>query len=332
MNPTSNLINLFLYTVLLSMATASYAGSEQEDLWVPPGELISVGTHRLHIFCQGEENDQPTVIIDSGLGGFSLEWRKLQSDLSRKIRICSYDRAGYGWSDPGPFPRTTSTIVSELKVLLRSAGVSPPYMLIGHSFGGYNMMYFAKTFPDDVAGLLLIDSSHPEQANWFPSVFPDLPHGRRRSRFVSTPKLPANYPYDYRNTAYHLMNTSKARNALRFESMNFEISGNQVARKGSLPPIPLVVLTRGERAWPDTKEGEQLETAWVRLQNELARMSKISTHVVADFSGHFIHLDQPELVKDAIFEIVEKTACSKKQVVYYAELEEDSIASDAGEC
>lgn len=336
MNPPKSLTKLFLTIVLLLPAVPVTAEGHLDELWIPPGQLISVGTHRLHIYCQGENNNKPTVLIDSGLGGFSLEWREIQNKLSGQYQICSYDRAGYGWSDPGPFPRTTKTIVAELKILLESADVSPPYVLIGHSFGGYNMMYFAKTFPDDVAGLVLIDSSHPDQANWFPSVYPDLPHGRRRTRFVSTPKLPPNYPGAHRETAYHLMNAKKARNAMRFESLNFEISGSQVGRIETFPEIPLAILTRGERAWPKTPEGEKLETAWIRLQNELARLSVKSTHVIADYSGHFIHLDQPVLVEDAIRGIVEPSPCAAEPRVIYAEIDQDIVGSGTdvgtGEC
>ena len=340
MNLSKHLIKFLLLLLLFSLTAIVKAEdyvSGVKDLWDPPGRMITVGTHRLHIFCQGAKNNKPTVIIDSGLGGFSLEWRKIQNDLSGNYHICSYDRAGYGWSDPGPFPRTTRTIVAELKTLLNGADVSPPYLLIGHSFGGYNMMYYAKTFPDEVKGLVLIDSSHPDQANWFPSVYPDLPHGRRRTRMVSTPKIPANYPIRYRETAYHLMNTRKARNAMRFESMNFEISGRQVSDSGTIPEIPLVILTRGERAWPRTQEGEKLETTWVRLQNELARMSGKSKHVIADFSGHFIHLDQPILVEDAIREIVEKVPCDGEPQndnanIKYAEFKQRARMTGFGEC
>ncbi len=318
----------FLLTIMLILpATSTIAEGYLGKLWVPPGELVSVGTHRLHIYCLGEKNEKPTIVIDSGLGGFSLEWRKIQNKLSDTYQICSYDRAGYGWSDPGPFPRTTRTLVAELNMLLEGVKISPPYVLIGHSFGGYNMMYFAKTFPDKVAGLVLVDSSHPDQANWFPSVYPDLPHGRRRARFISTPKLPANFPLDYRETAYHLMSAKKARNAMRFESMNFEISGNQVTNAGTFPKIPLVVLTRGERVWPKNQEGEQLEISWVRLQNELARMSDNSTHVIADSSGHFIHLDQPILIEEAIRGMVEKMLCknNENQRGTYVELEREAV-------
>lgn len=328
-----NRLSLYLFIALLIQnvpifAEPTVAEPEARSIWVPPGKLISVGAHRLHIFCMGDANDKPTVIIDSGLGGFSLEWREIQTELSDRFQICTYDRAGYGWSDPGPFPRTTKTIITELRILLKRSKIQPPYLLLGHSFGGYNMMYFSKVFPKEVAGLVLIDSSHPQQADWFPAVYPDLPEGRRRTRFVSTAKLPNNYPYDHRELAYHLMSAKKARNALRYESMNFEISGNQVGRLGELPKLPLVVLTRGERAWPKTERGNKLETVWTRLQNELARLSKGSTHVIADLSGHYIHLDQPVLIKEAILEIVKKNDCKN----IYAEVKQEVVETKVGEC
>lgn len=316
----------------LSQQNISEQDFADREYWMPPGQLISVGTHRLHLFCQGprqptEGRTDPTVVIDSGLGGFSLEWRKLQNTLAEQFHVCTYDRAGYGWSDPGPFPRTTKTIVTELRRLLANADIDPPYILAGHSFGGYNMMYFAKEFPENVAGLALIDSSHPEQVDWFPAVYPELNQSRRKQRFVSIPRIPENYPQGLHELGFHLMNTRKARRALRFESMNFEISAQQVLGMGELPQVPLAVLTRGERAWPDTPEGETNETNWVRLQNNLARMVEGSTHVMASFSSHFIHLDQPLLVKEAIDEIAEKFQCQQRiqpaNVPVYAQIKNE---------
>ena len=128
------------------------------------GKLIDIGTHRLHINCAGEGS--PTVIFDSGIGGFSLEWSKIQKNLIKNnLKVCSYDRAGYGWSDSGPQPRTTARITKELKTLLIQANITGPYLLVGHSFGGFNIRYFASEYPQLIAGLILIDSSHPQQFN-----------------------------------------------------------------------------------------------------------------------------------------------------------------------
>ncbi len=323
---------LFVSTLFFSLTHSALADDKLDRLWEPPGKLINVGTHRLHIYCEGKKNQKPVVIIESGLGGFSLEWRKIQHDLADDYRICAYDRAGYGWSDPGPFPRTTKAMVAELHKLLEQAELAPPYILVAHSFGGYNMMYFAKSHPNEVAGMVLIDSSHPDQVHWFPAVYPDKALNRRRVKFISTPKLPSNYPLESRRLAYHLMSARKARNALRFESMNFEISAEQVAEEGSFPDIPLVVLSRGERAWPDNPEGNKYEKAWLRLQNSLARMTSKTIHVIANFSGHYIHLDQPYLVEDAIRSIMEKNPCKSHGRLMYAEFKPDGLKSDSGGC
>jgi pimeloyl-ACP methyl ester carboxylesterase len=180
------------------------------------------------------------------------------------------------------------------------------------------MLYFAKKFPERVAGLVLIDSSSPEQINWFPAVYPVRSQSRSWQRITSIPRIPQNYPQGLQELGFHLMNTRKARRTLRFESMNFEISAQQVSAMGELPQIPLAVLSRGERAWPDTPQGERNETNWVRLQNNLARMAAGSRHVMASFSGHFIHLDQPFLVKEAIDAIAEKYQYQCQQRIQYA--------------
>lgn len=132
----------------------------------PPGQRLNVGGYKLHINCQGE--GRPVVILDAGVGGFSLEWQAVQSSLARQTKVCAYDRAGYGWSDMGPLPRTTARVGQELHTLLHKARLNPPYVLVGHSFGGYSVQYFARTWSDEVAGLVLVDSSHPEQVERLP--------------------------------------------------------------------------------------------------------------------------------------------------------------------
>jgi pimeloyl-ACP methyl ester carboxylesterase len=126
----------------------------------PPGKRIDIGGYKLHINCQGIGS--PTIILDAGLGDWSVHWQEVQEKLKADNRVCSYDRAGYGWSDPGPRPRSSAQIVTELHSLLEKAGEKPPYLLAGHSFGGINMRLFASTYPAEIAGLVLIDASHPE--------------------------------------------------------------------------------------------------------------------------------------------------------------------------
>jgi pimeloyl-ACP methyl ester carboxylesterase len=126
-----------------------------------PGRLVDVGGHRLHINCTG--TGSPAVIFDAALGASSLSWTLVQPDVAALTRACSYDRAGLGWSEAGPMPRTAGRVADELHALLTRAGVAPPYVLVGHSFGGLVMRVFTARHPEHVAGLVLADPAHPEE-------------------------------------------------------------------------------------------------------------------------------------------------------------------------
>lgn len=269
----------------------------------PPGQLVDIGTHRLHIHCMGE--GMPTVVIDSGLGGFSLEWRHVQELLARHTKVCAYDRAGYGWSDPGPGPRTSARIAHELRQLLDRAKVPAPYLLVGHSFGGYNVRYFASEYPSITAGLVLVDASHPDQFGRFPGPNTAAEVAARSRRpgagfMVAQPVLPANYPEHLRREAFMLMGMPKARETQIDEFLNFQRSAAEVRTAQPLPHTPLLILSRGQRVWPQTPHGDEMERIWQELQQDLASLSPHSLHLVATSSGHSIHLDQPEAVVTAV--------------------------------
>lgn len=267
----------------------------------PPGRLIDVGGFRLHINCQGR--GEPTVILDSGAGGFSLEWVTIQRAIAPVTRVCSWDRAGYAWSDMGPLPRTSKRIVKELKTLLERAGVPGPYILAGHSFGGFTAQYFARRYPQDTAGLLLIDSSHPEQVKRLPraEVVPGIPRpANSRTYRVSRPVLHENYPTETGSRAYYIMSTWKYRFTQQEEMLSLPRSAQELLEQAPLSSIPTVVLTRGKRVWPHNDYGNRMEKTWMELQDELSLMVAGSTHLIAERSGHSIHLDQPELVISAL--------------------------------
>ena len=128
---------------------------------IPPGQLIDVGTHRLHLHCVGQ--GLPTVVFDAALGGSSLSWTLVHPAVARFTRACTYDRAGFGWSDAGPLPRTAGRIADELHQLLRRGEVPGPYVLVGHSYGGLVMRLMAARHKEDVAGLVLIEPAVPEE-------------------------------------------------------------------------------------------------------------------------------------------------------------------------
>ena len=152
----------FLYQNIASAVDASR--------YPPPGKLIDVGGYRLHLYCTGTSHSgSPTVILEAGGGGGSVGWSKIQPGVASFTRVCSYDRAGYGWSDNGPLPRTAGRIVTELHTLLTRAAVPGPYVLVGHSFGGLIVRLYAYRYPQQVAGLVLVDSISEEGVR-----FPEL--------------------------------------------------------------------------------------------------------------------------------------------------------------
>ena len=293
--------------LLLSfLAMPSVAWSDKVS-FEPPGKLIDVNGRKMHINCIG--NKSPTIILDSGTGGFSLEWKDIQHSLSQYVRVCAYDRAGYGWSDMGFLPRTTKRIAHELHALLQNAGVHGPYIMVGHSFGGFTAQYFARHFDSEISGIVLIDSSHEEQVYRLPENGKDVVRRslhQDRSNMVTKAVLHEHFPKEEAAVAQQLMAQWSALLTWREEMANYALSSRELRDLNHKPlsEIPLVVLTRGKRVWPETEYGDAMEEVWTELQDELGRLSDHSTHIIAENSGHSIHLDEPELVVDAIHDLL----------------------------
>lgn len=300
--------NIFLIAIILGslfLLVSFNAWAES-----PPGKLVSVNGRNMHIYCTG--NKSPSVILDSGAGGFSLEWQYIQSALSQHVRVCSYDRAGYGWSDMGTLPRTTKKIAFELYDLLQEAGVHKPYVMVGHSFGGFTAQYFAQQFHDHVVGLVLIDSSHEAQVYRLPENEHNVTRNsldQQRNNMVIRPIMHENFPAEYAALAYALMNQGKSLLTWREEMVSYALSSRQLRdmHQQSIDDIPVFVLTRGKRVWPHTQYGDAMESMWLKLQQELNNLSANSKHIVAENSQHSIHLDQPDLVINAINDILSLT-------------------------
>lgn len=304
--------SLILFIAALTTYQPLLTGAESDPEWLPaPGEMYSVDGHYMHIRCMG--NGTPVVILESGLGGFSLEWTPVQESLAGQTRICAYDRAGYGWSEPGPSPRTTDQIVEELSGLLLVADVPPPYVLVGHSFGGYNVLYFAKVHSQMTAGIVLVDSSHPEQAERLTggSEASEEPGNGRLVTSFHPEHLLKHYPRELGEQAMVLMATRKAFDTEQREFLNFKYSGFLVQQSGRLPSVPLVVVTRGKQEWPDNDRGRSLEQRWQSMQRDLVNLVPNARQVIAERSGHLIHLEQPEVVTEAIrsmLDVIRETA------------------------
>jgi pimeloyl-ACP methyl ester carboxylesterase len=287
----------------------------------PPGELVDVGGHRLHLYCTGE--GERTVLMDAGLGDFSLIMRPLQDELAATVRVCTYDRAGYGWSEPGPAPRTGERIVAELEALLEAAEEPGPFVLAGHSFGGLTMLMFAEAHPEQVAGVVLIDSSHPRQDEAFAAV-PEFVTAQKdhmtdiegiaarveagQVRAVEMLRLaPRSLPLDLKYQWAALYARPPSLGTTVAENDAWAETTGQVGGEGSLGDIPLIVIRAGlpiAEAEPGLtltpKDAEQVDSIWRSLQENHLTRSTNARIVVAENSGHYVYVDEPALVLDAI--------------------------------
>lgn len=318
---------------LAGMAYHAIGSALDRRRYPPPGRLVPVDGHRLHIECSGEGT--PTVVLDSGLPGTVLSWKFVQSEVARFARVCSYDRAGLGWSDTGPMPRTSRQIVEELRALLRHAGIAPRYVMVGHSFGSFTARLYAGLYPEEVAGIVLVDPIHPNE--WL-----HMPAGQRRqlhgaaglcrqaawvarlgvARFIALlaragPPGVARFGVRLitrgalRETEQMLAPVMKLPAELRpivrmfwiqpkfYEAMASQIeslweSAAQVAASASYSDKPLRVLSASNT---DPNRAREHEAT--------ARLSSDGRHIVVPNSGHWIHLDEPRAVIEAIREVVE---------------------------
>jgi pimeloyl-ACP methyl ester carboxylesterase len=286
---------------LLSLLPATVLGGAFNH--PPPGTRVYVRDHVMHIYCIGAGS--PAVIMDSGLGGTSLDWTRIQPLVATSTRVCAYDRSGYGWSDAASGPRTSYAIAQELRQLLSSARIPAPYVLVGHSFGGFNVRLFANAYPEDTAGLVLVDASHEEQFARLEKAGGGMVAPRGDFVLAYRPTLRAQLPREIRPVALALMSTPAAYSAVYGELAAFRLSAAQVAHRAGLPEVPTVVVTRGLREWPKTAEGDRKEAIWRELQKDLARRQARAVHLIAKQSGHYIPLEQPQVVSYAICIAVE---------------------------
>lgn len=261
-----------------------------------PGRLVDIGSHRLHLWCTGD--GAPTVVLDSGLGGSSVDWGFVQPDVARFTRVCSYDRAGMGYSEAGPSPRTARRIASELAELLKRASVGGPFVLVGGSSGGLNMRVFASDYPDHVAGLVLVDASHENQHHEVPSLAPFVPLlstiGAFRLLDVSFSLPVASLAPSVQPFARATKFRTAGYQAAASEIAHFAESAEEVRRSRRKLTVPLIVVTSGND-----------DVTWGELQRDQVTLSERGCQIVAEESGHVVPIDQPRIVVDAIRRVVE---------------------------
>lgn len=277
-----------------------------------PGQIVDVEGRSLHLNCTGEGT--PTVILESGLGGGSLDWSLVQPEVAKFGRVCSYDRAGIAWSASGEGSRNASQITDELHKLLDAAHIAPPFVLVGHSIGGVYVQMFAARFPDEVAGVVLVDSSHQDQLSRIPGIPAFVPYLYKAAASVGIARI-VNALEDFPN----LTAEAKAKRAGLYSHTHsvYANADEMAAIPDSLAELrdspmqlgakPLIVLSRGlsDGASPET------EAAWRMLQTELVKCSTSGKHVIAQKSGHYVQFFQPDLVIDAIRQVLRSAGNSK---------------------
>ena len=286
----------------------------------PLGQLVDIEARKLHLWLQGEGN--VTVVFDSGLGQTGLIWSLVIQKL-HFARLCVVDRAGYGWSSPGPYPRTSLQVVQELHTALQNGNIPGPYILVGHSWGGMNMLLFASLYPNEVAGLVLVDAYNADvytrKHNLFHHYMSSL---RRTFRYAAIagsigllrllvqigvtsilPEFITKQPQDVRQSLLvGYLNGQNFFTAIA-ENAVIETSAAQIRDLQSTLDIPLVVLTHGQPSMfvSLTKlDAEIAEETWQHSQADMATRSSRGRLIIAKESGHDIHVDQPDLVVQAI--------------------------------
>jgi pimeloyl-ACP methyl ester carboxylesterase len=301
-----------LFLILMAIGTAAAPLD-------PPGVLVDLGGRRLHLWCSGA--GAPAVILEAGAGAFSIDWALVQPQIAGSNRVCSYDRAGLGWSDSGPNAGKPDAIVADLHALLAAAGVKPPYVMVGASMGGIYARLYDLAYPAEVAGMVLVDPASEERlftmyqrkGVTIASLTAEQLRSTISSERVVVPRRPAQTGEPFDRLPPELYEARVALETRLISSQPESVSSTTVlasaeaeraalarlhafasASEHPLGGLPLIVLSRGLDASRDTQNAHAA----------LARQSSNSRHEVVPAAGHEIHLFQPSAVARAIQDVV----------------------------
>jgi len=321
-------------------AISALAVSAQEGTpppFPPPGKLIDIGGWKLHLNCTGTRAAQaPLVILEPGIGDFSVEWALVQPEVAKTARVCSYDRAGDGWSEMGPYPRTFKQIVYELHTLLERAAERPPYVMVGQSYGGWLVRTYRATYPSEVVGLVLVDAGEDDPER----IMPDGSIGRASMLVKGVPvppvktsgplriaDIPANalaamrsgiaktaprandpprdkLPADARQmrawALWQIGHVAAAVNPLEVEEIAL-LRKERMDTPQAYGDIPLVVITRGI---PESDETAARTEERRKSHKAIASASRNGRWLIAGRSGHHVQIEQPDVVVAAIADVL----------------------------
>jgi pimeloyl-ACP methyl ester carboxylesterase len=320
-NAVLTIIGLVILLALLGATYQSIGARVDAERSPEAGRLIDIGGYRLKLNCTGRGS--PTVILEAGLGDGLIEWHSVQLGIARFSRVCSYDRAGVGGSDAGPMPRTSAQIAKELHTLLQDADEAPPYLLVGHSYGGYTVRVFNGDYPDQVVGVVLVDATQEDQYELLPTAWSRIYASQLKrykgqslwapvfiglgvARMIHRARLGENS---------HLILQSKYLQARASELESIQTSAEQARAAGNISDKPLVVLTAGKNSDETLSNGlskqdfADFHRIWVdELQMRLARLSKGGKRILVPDSGHDIPSERPDTIVNAVRDIYTSTS------------------------
>jgi pimeloyl-ACP methyl ester carboxylesterase len=296
----------------LGLAVQSIATWKAPRDFPPPGERFDVGGYELHLLCSGPPNG-PTVVLESGFAGWTVDWVELQPVVARNHRVCSYDRAGFGWSERGPRRDADAAgIAHALRRLLEEADVPGPFILVGHSLGGIYVRQFAHDFADEVAGIVLLDSSHEDIVHRLPREQVDEQLDQLRLLRVARYLTPIGIQRLLRKPLANVDDLTpewwrRAGVALGYRADSYFAAYDQIealvdaSKAGNLPvpdvpPVPLRVLYSGGAM-------EEYGAAWREVQEELVALSPDHRLTYLPDAGHDIQRDATQAVADVIDEV-----------------------------
>jgi|GEM_PF-263345 len=324
---------LVFYCVLLGAGAIYQAvASHQDDkAFPPPGRLIDMGGYSLHINCQGtRQPDAPLVVLEGGLGAPSFMWALVQPEIAKHTRVCSYDRAGYGWSTLNSRDAPTADhLAEELHSLLQKARENPPYILVGHSYGSIIIRMFGGYYGSELAGVIFIDPRHEDFFNRMPPDYLQIDKRNLRSarilKFVTpfgftriagnaglldaferylAPLSPNVEPAAWARMIYNPRHWA----ASLAEREASETSYQQVRTINLPQSLPLVVLTaaNGIDAWrpPGYQPDAHAQQIWLEMQKEQSELTSAGQWIMIDDSGHYMYFDQPDAIVEAVLKML----------------------------
>lgn len=316
-------LSLLAVSISIYLALATRAKVRLKQQYPPIGKMVDIGGYRLHMHVEGEGT--PTVILDAGAGGIGLSWELIRPAIAKVTRVVTYDRAGLGWSDPSPKPRRADVMAEELHTLLINAKIQAPYILVGHSLGGVVSRQFAAKYPNEVAGLVMVDSAHEQQMKHFPEALVKMVNSMK-GMFVVMKLMTKLGVFALKPSLAQIGDNGKLSSDIVAQMQGVMASSNSHAEAmiaesenvyaaetqpvSALGDLPMTVISHGQleaNAVPPSL-GQQVrndyETAWQNLQAEITSLSTRGRRIVAERSGHNVIFDQPEIVVESILELI----------------------------